>query len=227
MFGQTRIWVSRAEPGASRTAALLRQKGFVPEVAPVLAIRRLPQPEPVLTGISALAFTSPNGVAAFARLTSLRRLPVFTVGDATAEAARAEGWRTVVSASGAIEDLADLLIREAQGPVLAPGALQPAGDLRGLTAGTLQVQLLPVYEAIETRESPPQVWRSVLIHSPRAGRAVSSVLAPGGGAGRLCVAISPAAAAPVSGSGFAEIRIASRPNETAMLEALGNPGVDV
>jgi uroporphyrinogen-III synthase len=222
-----RVWVTRAEPGASRTAARLRRIGFVPEVRPVLAIRPLPQPEPELSGVAALAFTSPNGVAAFAGLSPHRHLPVFTVGDATAEAARQAGWERVTSASGAVDDLAKLLLQEADGPVLAPGAREPAGDLPALTAATLQVRRLPVYEAIETFSPPPRDWSIVLIHSPRAGRAVSSTLGPGSGVDRLCVAISPAAAAPLERLGFAGIRIAARPDESAMFEALGNPGADV
>jgi len=82
-----------------------------------------------LTGIAALAFTSRNGVAAFAALSDDRSLPVFTVGDATAEAARTAGFAAVRSAAGALEDLARLLAEAAPGLVLAPGALEPSGDL--------------------------------------------------------------------------------------------------
>ncbi|WP_284222549.1 uroporphyrinogen-III synthase, partial [Brevundimonas denitrificans] len=82
-----RVWVTRAEPGASRTADRLTARGFDPVIAPLLAIRPIPQAPPDLTGIAALAFTSANGVAAFGALTPDRTRPVFTVGDATAQAA--------------------------------------------------------------------------------------------------------------------------------------------
>src|SRR5690606_27759634 len=83
-----RVWVTRAEPGAGRTAERLAALGFEPMVVPLLAIRPLPCPPPDLTGMAALAFTGRNGVDAFAALTAERGLPVFAVGDATAERAR-------------------------------------------------------------------------------------------------------------------------------------------
>jgi len=219
--------VTRAEPGAARTAGRLRTRGFAPRVAPLLAIRPLPQPEPDLAGVAALAFTSANGVAAFAALTARRRLPVFAVGDATADAARAAGWREVASAAGAIGDLARLLAERAPGPVLAPGAAEPAGDLPDLLAGQVEVRRLAVYESVETGAAPPDAWEAVLIHSPRAGRALTATLGPGGGGGRRAVAISEAAGAPLAGCAFADLRVAARPTEAALLEALGNPDDDV
>ena len=158
-------------------------------VAPLLAIRPLPQAAPDLTGVAALAFTSRNGVAAFAALTEARALPVFTVGDATAEAARAAGFSEVRSAAGALGDLARLLAGAAPGVVLVPGALEPAGDLRALLTGRVEVRPLPVYEAVETASPAPPAFDAVLVHSPRAGRALAA-LAPF--AGQVCAAISDA-----------------------------------
>src|SRR5690606_3576644 len=60
-------------------------------LAPVLAIEALPAPLD-LTGIQALAVTSRQGAAALARATPRRDLPVYAVGDATAEQARAAGF---------------------------------------------------------------------------------------------------------------------------------------
>ena len=87
MSSVRRVWVTRAEPGASRTAARLGALGFEPVVAPLLTIRTL-TPVIDLSGVAALAFTSVNGVTAFAALNADRDKPVFAVGDATAEAAR-------------------------------------------------------------------------------------------------------------------------------------------
>lgn len=218
--------MTRAQPGAARTAARLEALGFAAITAPVLTIRPIEQAAPDLTGYSALAFTSPNGVAAFARLEADRSLPVFAVGDATAETARAAGFTDVVSAGGAVADLARLIRARAQGSVLAPGALEPAGDLRAL-AGEIEVRPLAVYEAVETGAAAPEAFDAVLVHSPRGGRAVARTLGAGGGAERLAVAISRAAAAPLSAAGFARVRIAAEPTERAMFEALGNPGACV
>ena len=222
-----RVWVTRARPGAERTAARLIDRGFEALVAPLLEVRPLPQAEPGLSGIAALAFTSPNGAAAFAALTARRDLPVFAVGDATAEAARAAGWREVISAGGALGELAALLAERAPGAVLAPGAAEPAGDLPGLLAGRVEVRRLAVYDAVETGAGAPFGWEAVLVHSPRAGRVVAARRGPAGGRARRAVAISEAAAAPLASCGFGELRIARAPTEAAVLEALGNPGGDV
>lgn len=216
--------MTRAQPGAGRTAERLAARGFEPLVVPMLEIRPLSQAAPDLSGIAALAFTSPNGVDAFTRLAGRPELPVFAVGDATARAARAAGWTGVTSALGAIEDLARLIADRAAGPVLAPGAREPAGDLPGLLAGRVEVRRLAVYEALETRTTPPTDWDVVLVHSPRAGRAVAAALGVDGGRGRRAVAISANAAAPLQPCGFDRLDIAAVPAEPAMLEALGNPG---
>lgn len=198
--------------------------GLEPIVAPLLRIEPLDVGAPNLTDVTALAFTSVNGVEAFAALTDRRDRPVFTVGDRTAEAAQVAGFGAVRSAGGAIGDLADLLRREARGVVLAPGAQEPAGDIAALLAGAaVEARLLPVYAAIETGATAPDAFEAVLVHSPRAGRALAAITGAGRAAESVAVAISEAAAAPLRGLLWREIRIAAHPDENAMMSALGNP----
>ncbi|RZJ80353.1 MAG: uroporphyrinogen-III synthase, partial [Brevundimonas sp.] len=59
-----RIWVTRARPGADRTAQRLADLGYEAVVAPVLTIQPLPFEAPAPATIAALALTSANGVAA-------------------------------------------------------------------------------------------------------------------------------------------------------------------
>lgn len=216
-----RVWVTRAEPGAARTAARLTALGFEPLVAPVLEVRPL-TPVIDLSGVAALAFTSINGVEAFSARQSERTLPVFTVGDATAEAARGAGFSDVRSATGDVHALARLLADAAPGPVLAPGAAEPAGDLAALLAGKVAVRSLPVYEAVETDIPAPAGFDAVLVHSPRAARALA--MHAWALDDRLAVAISAAAAEPLADLGLREIRIAAAPTDAALIEGLGEPG---
>jgi len=212
--------VARAEPGAAETAARLRSLGYEPLVAPLLAIQPIVQSAPELDGVSGLVFTSRNGVDAFARLSARgRSLPVFTVGAATAEAARAAGFLEVQSADGDIADLARLLERTASagGRLLAPGAAEPAGDLTALLPQSMRVERLPVYEAVETGASAPRTFAAVLVHSPRAGRALARC---GPFSSGWAVAISAAATEALGGAGL-EIRVADRPDEPSLLAALG------
>ncbi|MGZ9098622.1 MAG: uroporphyrinogen-III synthase [Brevundimonas sp.] len=217
-----RVWITRAQPGASRTADRLAALGFEPVVAPLLALRPIPQPAPDLTGISSLVFTSGNGVAAFAALTEDRTRPVFTVGAATAEAARAAGFATVRSAGGDLDRLAALLIAQggAVGPLLVPGALEPAGDLPALLRDRIEAQALAVYRAVETGTAAPEAFDAVLIHSARAGRALA---ARGPFSGQAAVALSAAAAEPLGDRSGLAVRLAASPMESALIEALGKP----
>jgi uroporphyrinogen-III synthase len=220
-----RVWITRAQPGAARTAARLTALGFEPVVAPLLTIRPLPDAlahAPDLSTVAALAFTSPNGVEAFAALTPrLRALPVFAVGDATAEAARATGFHDARSAAGDIHALARLInASPIHGLILAPGAREPAGDIHALLPDH-NLQRLPVYAAEETDAAAPVAFNAVLVHSPRAARALAAILSPDAAAQRLAICISAAAAAPLATLGFAEIRTADAPDEASMLTALG------
>ncbi len=230
-----RVWVTRAEPGAARTADRLTALGFTPLVAPLLTLAPLPgaldaTPDPA--AVAVLALTSPNGVEAFAPLIPrFRDHPVFAVGDATAEAARTAGFTDVRSASGDIHALARLIAAEAPlGPLLAPGAREPAGDLPALVPDR-PVQRLPVYAAFETHAPAPEPFDAVMLHSPRAARALASSLAAylprAASSGRIAICISEAAATPLHPFDFTEIRIAAAPDEPAMLSALGKPAAPV
>jgi uroporphyrinogen-III synthase len=221
-----KVWVTRTEPGASETAARLRALGHDSLVAPLLAVRALPFSAPERVG--AIAFTSRNGVAAvtdWPEAAAWRDLPVFAVGDATAQAARAAGFRRVESARGDVEALRHLLTaRRADwsGPVLHPGARQPTGEL---TIDGVEVLPVTAYEAVE-QPLPIKVratWPgldAVLIHSPRAARVLVRVTV-GLPLNRLSAAcISKAAAQPLLGV-LARIIVADQPTETAVLHALG------
>ena len=222
MSAVRRVWVTRAEPGAARTAARLTALGFEPLVAPLLAIRPL-APLIDLTGVAALAFTSVNGVTAFSALTASRDKSVFAVGDATAEAARGAGFTDVHSASGDAPALARLISEaEFRGGVLAPGAAEPAADLAALLAGEAEVRALAVYEAVETGVPAPAGFDAVLVHSPRAARALA--MHAWALDDQLAVAISAAAAEPLEDLGLREVRIAAAPTDAALIEGLGEPG---
>lgn len=215
--GAPRVWVTRAEPGAGRTAARLQSLGLEPIVAPVLTIERIEGVRIDFDGVAALAFTSINGVSAYAKLRDRRDLPAFCVGDATADAAQAVGFTDVRSAAGDVEALGRLIAEAAlRGAILAPGAEQPAGDLEAAAGGSTSIQRLPVYRTVETAFQPP-VCDAVLIHSPRAAAVLRSRI-EASPEGLRAVAISKAAARPLAG--VIPCAVAARPDEAALLDAL-------
>lgn len=217
-----RIWITRAEPGASRTAERVRALGHEPVTAPLLEVHALPGAVD-LDGVGALAFTSANGVRAFADRCPDRGLPVFAVGAATAEAARKAGFQAVASAEGDLDALADLIAGAEgrfAGTVLAPGPREPAGDLpRALAAQGIRARALALYETLPV--PPPRGMApvdAVLIHSPKAAERLAVVFS--GRIGPAVYCISAAAAAPLAGRPFARVTFADQPTEDALLALL-------
>lgn len=153
-------------------------------------------------------------------------MPVLAVGAATAEAARAAGFTRVRSAEGDIDSLAALIRSDPAlqaARLLHPAAETPAGDLRALVGGHARIETLPVYRAVETGAPPPEAFDAVLVHSPRAARALADVLDADAAQGRVVCAISAKAAAPLAALPFADVRIASTPDDAALLARLGKP----
>ena len=213
-----KIWVTRAEAGAGRTAERLRALGHEPLLAPVLEVHAL-NPDIDLGGVGSLAFTSANGVRAFAALSRDRGLPVFAVGGATSEAARAAGFAFVLSADGDVEDLARAIAGSSgmlAGEVLHPGAAEPAGDLIGaLAALGVAARGVTVYETLILPTAVPPGAEALLIHSPKAARAVAEARI--GGLTAYC--ISEAAAQPLAGR-VQRVVTAAEPNEASLLSLL-------
>lgn len=213
-----RLWITRTRPAARDTADRLAALGHDPVIAPLLAVRVL-TPESPVPAHAALAFTSRNAVAAWAGLSPDRALPVFCVGDATAEAARAVGFTDVLSASGDARALAALIQCETPGPVLVPGPARPAADLAALIGPDVPVLPRAVYETVEADIAAPAPFDGILFHSARAAGAFAhrhAASAPG----RIALALSEAVAEPLMALDFTDVRIAARPDEDALLDTL-------
>ena len=219
-----RIWITRAQPEADATAERLRAFGHEPVIQPVLEVHPLGG-APSLEGVGALAFTSRNGVRAFAALSDERALPVFTVGAATAEAARAAGFVEVASAAGDVAALAELIAsrrRGLDGEVFYPAPEEPAGDLVGaLAEHGILARTQAVYRTVPAEFEPSPAVEAVLVHSAKAARLLAAsfdldVISPG----MTAVCISAAAAEPLRDASFGELLISPAPNETALLQTL-------
>lgn len=180
-----KIWITRAQPGADVTADRVRALGHDAVIAPLLAIRVLSDVEIDLRGVAALAFTSANGVRAFADASGERGLKVFAVGAATAQAARKAGFKSVLSADGDVEALAEGIAArrgELRGAVLHPGAVDLAGDLAGaLEKHRVEARRVVLYESAPVEvdaETAERLIRcdAVLLHSARASEVLARLL---------------------------------------------------
>jgi uroporphyrinogen-III synthase len=223
-----KVGIIRALPGARGTADRVASLGFAPLLAPLIEIRPTGEGPLDLSGVAALAFTSANGVRAFAARSEVRDLPVFTVGGATARSARGAGFENVSSAEGDVAALA-LFIHAAPRPpglVLHAGAAEPAGDLAGTLGATgITARRLDVYESVEVVLAPEVLTELagaeiILAHSPRAAAALARVLlgAPEKRPAVLC--LSHAVAAPLEGLPLGGLAVAVAPTEDALMALL-------
>lgn len=229
--GPPKVWVTRARPGADDTASRLKDLGFTPVVAPLLEVSFLGMDPIDLTDVAALAFTSARGVEALAGRSGIRNLPVFAVGAATAQAARAAGFTQVTAGDGDVEALADLIAcrHPPAATLLHAAAAQPAGDLVGdLTRRGLSARALAVYETVESDPAAilPHLptLSAALVHSPRAGRALAAFLAGHPAPEIRLLALSSAVAKPLAAVKCAAIGVAPFPNEASLLKLLSKAG---
>jgi uroporphyrinogen-III synthase len=230
-----RLLVTRPESDAARTAAALRARGHEVVLAPLLRIKlvdfALPD-EPW----SAVVMTSANAARAVAehpRRAALIAVEAFAVGRHTADAARAAGFRTVHSANGDKDDLADLL-RARRGDASAPLLYLTGEDRAGeLAAGGAPVLTVVTYRAVKVQHFAPEVAAAlarrevdgVLHFSTRSAQAYldcasragirEAALAP------VHICMSRQVGEPLAAAGAAAIRIAPRPDESAMMELVG------
>lgn len=224
-----RIWITRAQPAAEATAERVRALGHEAVVAPLLEVRAMPDVAVDLAGVAALAFTSANGVRAFADICGERALRVFAVGAATAQAARAAGFRSVLSADGDVEALAEGIASrrgELRGAVLHPGAAEPAGDLAGsLARHGVEARRLVLYETapVDTAEldlAQLCAADAVLLHSPRASQVLAGVLKAHPAPQLRALGLSKAVVKPLSRITLAERAFPPFPLEAALLNLI-------
>jgi len=227
-----RVWITRAEPGASATARRVAAAGLVPLVTPLLETADLPDAAAVLEALprsAVLAFTSANGVRALARLTPRRDLTAWCVGGATAGAARLAGFGDVVAGTGDVEALArDLLAAPPAGDIVHASALEPAGDLVGrLAAAGRSARRIAVYAAREASPDPARLQEAlgaetILVHSPRAARILASLLGGQPAPGRRVVGLSPACLAPLRSLDLAGMTAPASPLESDLINLLAS-----
>ncbi len=218
--------------GAGHDAEAETRPGLRVVISPVLEIvprRLLLRP----FDYAGLIFTSENGVAAFAEDAPAQAygLPVWSVGNRTAEAARRAGFGTVFSAAdegGDAEALLRLLLEtRPEGPLLHLRGAHARGDLPPrLSAAGLPCTAAIVYDQLARPLSPEalrvlEATEPVLLplFSPR-----TATLCAEGAAGAQAplypVAISNAAARAWQALRPEAPVVSAHPNSAAMLDAL-------
>jgi len=230
-----RVVVTRPQADSERTAAALEALGHEVLVAPLMRV----EPAAVdLAGTwSAIVITSANALPAIpATADGVKTLPVFAVGDRSAEAARRAGFAEVSSAHGDIKDLVRLIAARAVGakaPLLYLAGEDRSGDLVAqLAAYGIAVEMKLIYRIVA--EVFPPVLAAALesgdvdavLHFSRRsaelfveGARSSGVAGPAEDVRHLC--LSSQVAEPLAGA--SRIAVAARPEEAALIALLRAP----
>jgi uroporphyrinogen-III synthase len=237
------ILVTRPQPDNATTVAALRARGFEVLPAPMLRFEPVAFQDDCDAPYGAVIVTSANALRAVAdqaALSRLKELPLFAVGERTAEAARETGFRNVVSADGDAGALRDLMAAGIRAKTLKKTTtlLYLAGaDLARDLAGELgergfNVVTQTTYRMAPIANLPRDVCdafaesrvEAVLHYSRRSARAFLDA-ARAGGVEISALAIpqcclSEAIASIVRDAGATQVVVARKPDEKALFESL-------
>ncbi len=232
--------ITRPEAEAARLQQQLAARGIAADIAPLLdirihavAARHLAE---ALDGVTALLFTSANGVRAFCANSARRDLAVFAVGEASAAAAAAAGFAEITAAGGDVHSLAELVQDEhppRKGALLHAAGATLAGDLQTmLQRNGYDVRRVTFYAAEPAGNLPEPVaerfraggYEAALFFSPRTAATfvglstASGIMAGAAACAALCLSANVAAA--LAALPWREVRIAARPSEADLLALL-------
>jgi uroporphyrinogen-III synthase len=233
-----RLAVTRPRPEGERTAQFLRGLGHEAIHAPLLHFIALPFTPPAEAQWNGILFTSANAVRALteAACAALTNLPVFAVGERTAEVARDAGFMHVTFAAGDGQSLAALVIEHFD--QTRPRLLHVTGEDRafdfttGLAPHGIAVDTIAIYRMQAVTEVPSALALAlreasvdgVLHYSRRSGETYldcaalaelrAAALAP------VHYCLSEQVAAPFVAAGAPRVRIASQPDEASLIRLL-------
>jgi uroporphyrinogen-III synthase len=257
MRPQPAIIITRPEPGAARTASLLRNAGFETVVScPLTRIEPLPFLVPAWHGraagrpksavfhdaltFDALIFSSQNGVRHFAARPEsaafLMGLPVYCVGERTAKAARARGATIAAMAETADALIAHVIAGNARSALYPCGAVRRPDLETGLGKAAILVHALTVYDALPVDGAARAVEHHlaehqqtiVLLYAPSAAALLDRVAMPESGSVVLAC-LSEAVRQALAPQMQSIARVAAQPNEAALMQIVEEcaPGIGV
>lgn len=221
-----KLLITRPEPGATETLAIVTGRGYEAVSEPLLTYVPIGD-APDLSQVQALAATSAEGVRAFARLSRRRNLPIFTVGEATAQAARLEKFLDVRSAAGDATALTRVLanLDPERGAVVHIAGRDVA---RRLAVPGLAIHRAVLYAAEPATSFSPGVaaalskveFHGVLLFSPRTAQIFARLMRSNGirPGGLTAYCLSPSVAKGLSGLCLA--RVAERPTQEELLSLI-------
>jgi uroporphyrinogen-III synthase len=201
-----RLLIIRPEPGASVTLARAREMGLDVVAVPLFAVEPVAWEAVDPAEFRGIVATSANVFRhGGEQLERLKNLPVYAVGEATAEAAKEAGFHVAMVGGGGRVEL---------GERLPGGRLLHLAGSDHLPVGDAEAVTVYVNGAIVP---PPPIDASnavVVVHSPRAGRRLAELIKE---RGATAIAAISEQAAKACGEGWAEIAVASQPRDPPLL----------
>jgi uroporphyrinogen-III synthase len=205
------VLVLRPEPGASATVERARKRRLSATAIPLFEIESLAWEPPDAGGFDGLLLTSANAVRRGGdQLESLRALPAYAVGEATAGAAREAGFSIAATGNADVDRFLASIDPELR-------LLHLCGaDRRSPEHPSQSITPIIVYRAnpVEAPDLSSAKGAVALIHSPRAGRRFAELVRDR--ISTSIVAISSAAAEAV-GRGWQAVEVADQPTDDALL----------
>jgi uroporphyrinogen-III synthase len=237
------VLVTRPRPDDEATASALRARGFEVLLAPMLRFEPVAFHDDEEARYGAVIVTSANavrGIQSHLAGSPLLKLPLFTVGEHTAAAARHAGFEDVIAANGDGGSLRDLLLARVKAkklrkasPLLYLAGADLSRDLAGeLGERGLEVVTHATYKMHPVTSLPREACdafaanqiEAVLHYSQRSARAFLEAVRTGGveisalAIPQCC--ISAAVASVVREAGAMQVMVAASPDENALFEAL-------
>ncbi len=223
-----KVWITRAAGGAAKSAESWRGAGFETVIAPVIEIAPPVKCPPPLPKGAALIVTSQNALRYLSVYTDKRDWPVIAVGSATARLARQMGFEDVSASDGNARDL-EKYITGAFAPDDSPAFIHACGaNIRLNVAAELRKKGYKAQRHIYYFNKPVQKLPAldlseishIALYSPMAAKTVSRRALQYGRA--MAVSISPATDKMLSSKFRGARKIAVRPAERFMIEAVSS-----
>jgi uroporphyrinogen-III synthase len=237
------VLVTRPQPDDEATAAALRARDFEVLKAPMLRFEPVAFQDDTDAAYGAVIVTSANalrGIEPHLENSRLLALPLFAVGERTADAARRAGFENVISADGDAAGLRDCVLASVRtkelkkaSPLLYLAGADLARDLAGeLGERGFTVVTHTTYRMAAVSSLPREICdafaahriEAVLHYSRRSARAFLQAARAGGveisalAIPQCC--ISAQVATVVRDGGATQVVVAATPDENALLEAL-------
>lgn len=203
----------------------VRARGYDVLVEPMLTITPSVDALPDLSSVRSLVFTSMHAVDIFAGQSTRRDFSVFTVGDATAARACAAGFSDVRSASGAVDDLEQLVAPEDKSGFLYLRGKDIARALSGVKSHVIYAaHPVEQFTALCVQRIANGDIKAAAFFSARGGETFARLARENGlegpvsGIKALC--LSEAVLESVSILPWQETRVAARPDRLSLLALL-------